>query len=116
MRVLRDESLPERLRHFLSGHEVATVRWMGWSSTKNGKLLDLAENRFDVLLTADQSLPFQQDLRNRQIAVIVLAGPDNQLETLQPMVPDVLRAVETIGPGQSVRIEVTAEEEPEFGR
>ncbi len=104
MRILLDESLPERLRHFLSGHEVATVRWMGWSSTRNGKLLDLAENRFDVLLTADQSLPFQQDLRNRQIAVIVLAGSDNQLETLQPMVPDVLQALESIEPGQWIHI------------
>lgn len=110
MRVLLDESLPERLRHFLSGHEVATVRWMGWSSTKNGTLLDLAENKFDVLLTADQSLPFQQDLRNRQVAVIVLAAPDNQLETLQPLVPDVLQALETIEPGQYVRIEASAEE------
>ncbi len=110
MRILVDESLPERLGHLLSDHEVATVRWMGWSSTKNGKLLDLAEGRFDVLLTADQSLPFQQDLRNRRIAVIVLAGPDNQLETLQPMVPDVLRALETIEPGQWAKIEAPAEE------
>jgi hypothetical protein len=47
---------------------------MGWSSAKNGQLLDLAEGRFDALLTADQSLPFQQNLRKRQIAVLVLAG------------------------------------------
>ena len=110
MRVLLDESLPERLRHFLSGHEVATVRWMGWSSTKNGKLLDLAQSGFDVLLTADQSLPFQQDLSNRQIAVIVLAGPDNQLETLQPLVPDVLRAIETIERGQWTQISLSTQE------
>ena len=108
MRVLLDESLPERLRHFLSGHEVATVRWMGWSSTKNGKLLDLAEGRFDVLLTADQSLPHQQDLRNRQVAVIVLAAPDNQLETLKPLVPDVLQAIETIESGQWTQISALA--------
>lgn len=108
MRVLLDESLPERLRRFLPGHEVATVRWMGWSSTKNGKLLDLAEGSFDVLLTADQSLPLQQDLRKRKIAVIVLAGIDNQLETLQPLLPDVLQALEIIEPGQWVRIEAQA--------
>lgn len=105
MRVLLDESLPERLRHFLSTHEVATVRWVGWSSAKNGKLLDLAESTFDVLLTADQSLPFQQNLLNRKIAVVVLAGSDNQLETLQVLLPDVLAALETIKPGQWVIIE-----------
>jgi predicted nuclease of predicted toxin-antitoxin system len=110
MRVLLDESLPERLRHFLTGHEVATVRWMGWSSTENGKLLDLAESGFDVLLTADQSLPYQQDLRDRQVAVIVLAAPDNQLETLKPLVPDVLQAIETIESGQWTQISTSTEE------
>jgi len=110
MRVLLDESLPERLRHLFSDHEVATVRWMGWSSAKNGKLLDLAESRFDVLLTADQSLPFQQHLSNRQIAVIVLAGLDNLLETLQPLVADVLRALETIEPGQWTQISPSTQE------
>jgi hypothetical protein len=48
MRTLLDESLPERLRHSFTGHEVATVRWMGWCSTENGRLLDLAEERVDV--------------------------------------------------------------------
>ena len=104
MRLLLDESLPERLRHLLLSHEVATVRWMGWSSTKNGKLLDLAEGRFDVLLTADQNLPFQQNLDQRKIAVVVLAGPDNQIETLQVLVPRVLAAIEVIEPGQWARI------------
>jgi hypothetical protein len=80
---------------------------MGWSSTKNGKLLDLAEGRFNVLLTADQSLPFQQNLENRNLAVVVLAGSDNQLETLQVLVPDVLAALETIEPGRWVRIEAS---------
>lgn len=105
MRLLLDESLPERLRHLLSSHEVATVRWMGWSSTKNGKLLDLAEGNFDVLLTADQNLPFQQNLAKREIAVVVLAGPDNQIETLQVLVPRMLAAIEAIEPGQWIRID-----------
>ena len=100
MRILLDESLPERLRHSFPGHEVATVRWMGWSSTKNGKLLDLAEEGFDVFLTADQNLPFQQDLRKRKIRVIVLAAADNQLATVQTLVPAVLQALGTIKPGQ----------------
>ena len=110
MRLLLDESLPERLRNFLPGHEVATVRWMGWSSAKNGKLLDLAEGRFDVLLTADQSLPFQQNLENRNLAVVVLAGSDNQLETLQILIADVLEALETIEPGRWVQIKARVPE------
>jgi predicted nuclease of predicted toxin-antitoxin system len=100
MRILLDESLPERLRHSFTAHEVATVRWMGWSSTKNGRLLDLAEAGFDVFLTADQNLPFQQDLRKRKIRVIELAAADNQLATVQTLVPAVLQALETIKPGQ----------------
>ncbi len=105
MRGLLDESLPERLRLFLTGHEVATVRWLKWSGNTNGKLLDLAEGRFDVLLTADRNLPFQQNLGKRKIAVIVISGSDNQLETLQPMLPRVLAAMGSIEPGQWLPIE-----------
>jgi hypothetical protein len=73
---------------------------MGWSSTKNGALLNLAEGEFDVFLTADQNLPYQQNLHKRMIAVIVLAALDNRLETLQSLAPDVLRVLESIEPGQ----------------
>ena len=107
MRILLDESLPERLRHSFTGHEVDTVRWMGWSSTKNGRLLDLAEEEFDVFLTADQNLPFQQDLRKRKIRVIVLGATDNQLATVQVLVPAVLQALETIKPGQWMLVKAT---------
>ncbi len=78
MKILLDEGLPQRLRHSFPGHEVATVRWIGWGSYKNGKLLDLAEKAFDVFLTGDQNLPYQQNLRRRKIAVIVLATKDLQ--------------------------------------
>lgn len=82
---------------------------MGWSSTQNGKLLGLAETSFDVLLTADQNLPFQQNLPRRNIAVVVLAGFDNQFDTLQPLMSSVLVALETIKPGEWVRIEATSQ-------
>jgi hypothetical protein len=83
---------------------------MGWSSTKNGKLLDLAQGKFDVLLTADQNLPFQQNLENRNLAVVVLAGSDNQLGTLQALVPEVLATLETIEPGRWVQIKARVPE------
>ena len=66
--------------------------------------MDLADARFDVLLTVDRSIPYQQHLRNRQIAVMVLIAPNNKLETLQPLLSDMLAALETIQPGAVVHI------------
>ncbi len=74
---------------------------------KNGKLLDLADTRFDILLTVDRSIPYQQNLRNRQIAVIVLIAPNNKLETRQPFFSDVLAALETIQPGEVAHMDQT---------
>jgi len=81
MKLLLDESLPQQLRHYFPGHEAATVGWLGWSGIKNGRLLEMAEKAgFEVLLTADQSLPYQQNLKKRQIAVIVLVAQYNALK------------------------------------
>lgn len=62
MRILLDEDLPRRLAALLVGHDVSTVLRSGWAGIKNGKLLGLAAAEFDVLLTMDQNLEFQQDL------------------------------------------------------
>jgi predicted nuclease of predicted toxin-antitoxin system len=59
MRVLLDECLPHRLRTELAEHEVSTVQKEGWSGLKNGKLLKVASDHFDVFLTVDRNLPFQ---------------------------------------------------------
>jgi predicted nuclease of predicted toxin-antitoxin system len=74
MRILLDESLPIELRDELSGHSVSSVQEMGWSSLKNGELLLRAAAQFDVFLTADQNLQFQQNLRTLPVAVAVLAA------------------------------------------
>lgn len=100
MRILLDEGLPQRLRHSFPGHEVATVRWIGWGSFKNGKLLDLSEETFDVFLTGDQNLPYQQNLRKRKIAVIILATKDLQLETLEMVAQSILDALRKAHPGE----------------
>lgn len=60
MRILVDESLPRYTKRMLQGYTVYTVQEMGWTDTKNGKLLSLAETRFDVFLTADKNLRYQQ--------------------------------------------------------
>lgn len=98
MRVLLDESLPRALGSRLVGHEAATVAECGWSGIKNGKLLALAATRFDVFLTADQNLEFQQNLDTLPIAVLVLVVKTNRIESVGPLVPGLLSALEDIEP------------------
>lgn len=90
MRVLLDECLPKKLRLLLVGHEVITVGQAGWSGLKNGKLLGLAQEGFDVFVTIDQNLAAQQNLSNFKIAVVVLMSPSNELEQLAALVPKLL--------------------------
>ena len=76
MRILHDECVPRPIRRELPGHEVRTVGDMGWTGKKNGDLLALiAEERFDVFITVDQNLPYQQNLRAAGIAVLVMVAP-----------------------------------------
>lgn len=77
MNILIDECLPRYLKKVLSEFSNQTVQEAGWSSVKNGPLLKLAEQSFDVFLTADQNLQYQKNLKNREIAVIVF--PSNRL-------------------------------------
>jgi predicted nuclease of predicted toxin-antitoxin system len=106
MKILLDEDLPRRLRHYFPGHEAVTVLWMGWGGVQNGNLLDLVEaHGFDIFVTGDQGIPFQQNLRKRQIAFIVLVARNNQFETLEPLMSKAQEAVEGARPGTVVYIE-----------
>lgn len=102
MRVLIDECLPRALKRLLRGHTCRTVQEMAWAGIKNGALLSLAE--FDALITIDQGFEFQQNLRERRIAILLLVSRSNQTEDLAPIVPAALTALETILPGQVVRL------------
>lgn len=93
MRLLLDESLPRPLADLLAGHEVRTVTQMGWTSVSNGALLRQAAPLFDALLTADQNIEFQQNLQALPMAVVVLVADSNRLESLEPLVPDILRSL-----------------------
>lgn len=104
MRLLLDESLPRPLAKLLTGHDVRTVTQMGWTSLTNGSLLREAGAAFDAMLTADQSIEFQQNLNTLPIAVVVLAASSNRLESLEPLVPDVLRTLEALQPRTLVRV------------
>jgi len=98
MRILLDEDLPRRLADLLIGHEASTVQRSGWSGVKNGDLLALAASEFDVLLTMDQNLEFQQNLTALPIAVLVVEAASNRLEHLLPLVPAILRELNHIPP------------------
>jgi Domain of unknown function (DUF5615) len=93
VRVLLDECVDWRLSRHIVGHEVKTARQMGWSTVKNGELLALAADHFDVFVTVDRNLAFQQNLTALPIAVIVLEAHTSRLADLIPLVPRLLDAI-----------------------
>lgn len=105
MRVLLDEQLPRQLASLLVGHEVRTVHQMGWAGLNNGELLRRAEAAgFEVFLTADQNLEFQQNLQHAGLCGVVLRAASNALEDLQPLVPSLLAEIRKAQPGQVLRV------------
>ena len=100
MRILIDECLDWRLGRALSGQDSVSVQKMGWSGIKNGKLLALAQEEFDVFLTADRNLSFQQNPNKFQIAVVVLVARSTQLNKTLPLMPKVLALLPGLTPGQ----------------
>ena len=95
MNVLFDENMPRRLRHDLPGHEVQTVVRMGWGSIKNGELLRRASKDFDVILTCDRQMQYQQNLSSFDIAVVVLSARKNDLDHLRPLMQQELAELES---------------------
>lgn len=104
MRILLDESLPIELRDELPRHDVRSVQEMGWSALKNGELLRRAVAEFDVFLTADQNLQYQQNIKTLPIAVAVLVARSNRIQSLKPLVPSLLSALDSIKPRTLLRI------------
>lgn len=101
MKILLDECIDCRLAREFVGYEVKTVPQMGWTGIKNGQLLALAEAEFDVFITVDRNLSFQQNLPQFNIAVIVLQAPSNRLADLKPLAPAVLATLPTAVKGQA---------------
>ena len=99
-RVLLDENLPRLLKRELSGFEVRTVAEVGWAGIKNGALLRLAETEFDLFVTADKNLSYQQPLASFQLGIVVLRARTTKLEDLLPMVPATLEALASVKAGQ----------------
>ena len=99
MRVLIDECLDWRLAKGLPGHTVTSVPRMGWAGVKNGRLLALAEQQFDVFITGDRNLSFQQDIPQFHLAVVVLAAASTQLKDTLPLMPSLLATLSQLQPG-----------------
>jgi hypothetical protein len=106
MRVLLDENLPKKFAAYLEGHECRSVVECGWLGKRNGELLALADPVFDVLLTLDRNLPYQQNLHSRRIALVVVRARSSRMVDLLPQLPACLAALRTILPGQVVRIDL----------
>ncbi len=104
MRVLLDECLPRKLKGELLEHSVSTVPEAGWAGKKNGALLRLAAQQFDVFITIDQNLHYQQSLPSMQLALVLLTAPNNRLETLLPLMAQVREALENLPDKAFVRI------------
>jgi hypothetical protein len=83
----------------LSGYEVKTVPQAGWAGIKDGELLRLAEGAFDMLITVDQNLPFQQNLAVLELAVLILQAPSNRLADIQVLIPKILAIIDTAPKG-----------------
>jgi uncharacterized protein DUF5615 len=106
VRVLLDEQLPRQLIRELPGHEVGTVQREGWAGIHNGALLTLAAERgFQVFLTKDQSVRFQQNLSKSVLGIVVVVAPRHAIEVLRPMIPDVLDAIGSVRPGEVKLVE-----------
>jgi hypothetical protein len=99
MRVLIDECLDWRLARGLPGHTVTSVQRMGWAGIKTGRLLALAEPQFDVFLTGDRNVSFQQDIPQFRIAVVVLAAASTQLKDTLPLMLPLLAKLPQLQPG-----------------
>jgi hypothetical protein len=97
--VFLDECIDWRLARDIVGHDVKTARQMGWTTIQNGALLSLASQHFDVFVTLDRNLSFQQNLDSFSIAVVVLKAKTSRLTDLKPLIPNLLTAIESAPSG-----------------
>jgi hypothetical protein len=105
MRLLLDECVPRKFRNLLPGHTCRTVPEEGLAGKKNGELLTLAEKSgFDVFLTLDRGLEYEQNLQRRIIAIILIRAKSSRLADLLPHSPEILRVLRSIQPGELVKV------------
>jgi hypothetical protein len=105
VKLLLDECVTRFVKRDLPGHEVHTVEEAGFKGTENGDLLRAATGTYDVLITVDQNLPYQQNAAGLDIAILVLAAKRNSYARLKPLLPRAMNVLKTIKPGEVIRID-----------
>jgi hypothetical protein len=97
MNILLDECVPWPMHRLLLGHECHTAQQVGWGRVENGQLLKLAEGEFDLFITADQNLRYQQNLAGRRIAILELSS--NNLRRIEAAAATIQLAIAEVLPG-----------------
>ena len=105
MKILLDECVPWPMHRLLTGHECRTAQQCGWGGIKNGSLLQLAEKEFDLFMTSDHNLRYQQNLAGRKISILELST--NKLRRIEAAADALRAAVETITPGEFRQLEIS---------
>jgi hypothetical protein len=103
VKVIFDENVPLPLQQFLAGHTVTTVQQEGWAGIGNGDLIKLVDGKFDVLVLADKNLRYQQDLKQRRIALIEL--PTNRWPVVKQLADKIAKAIGDATPGAYITVE-----------
>jgi hypothetical protein len=104
MKILLDECVPWPMRKLLAGHDCATAQQRGWMGIKNGDLVRLAEKEFDLFITSDQNIRYQQNLANRRIAILELST--NDLRRIERSAALIQSAISTIQPFEFRHVEI----------
>jgi hypothetical protein len=102
MRILFDQGTPAPLRRVLAGHAVSTAFEMGWAALGNGALVEAAEASFDVLVTTDRNLRYQQNLSGRRLAVLIL--PTTSWPKIRVHEAQIAAAVNALRPGEVIEL------------
>jgi len=101
-KIILDENLPQPLRHCFPNHDIVTIQYQGWSGIQNGELIQLIDGVFDVLLTADKNLRYQQNITVRKIAIIEL--PFTRMDLLEPLIEKIEAAINNSSIGDYFQI------------
>ena len=105
MKLLLDENLPHRLRSLITGHDVYTASFMRWNGKSNGELLRLAADAgFDAIITKDTGMPYEQSTASLPCSIVVLEARTNSIKRIQPLIPRLLAALQTLSPRSVIRV------------
>ncbi|MGI9065213.1 MAG: hypothetical protein ACR2HX_02255 [Pyrinomonadaceae bacterium] len=106
MRILLDEGVPRIIQKRLNQFSISSVDEMGWKAVENGALLDLMAATFQILITTDKNIAYQQNLKKRGISVILL--PTNRIPLVIELLPKVEEAISTVRVGESREISIAS--------